>query len=48
MTLRSMAQLRGLSAEARESRLAQPWAIKSLSADIHLNVLNSSYDRLYL
>jgi hypothetical protein len=26
----------------------QPWAVKSLSADIHLNVLNNSYDRIYL
>jgi len=25
-----------------------PWAVTSLRADIQLNVLNNSYDRMYL
>jgi hypothetical protein len=29
-------------------RRNQPWAVKSLSADLHLSVLNNSYDRTYL
>ena len=31
-----------------EGRLDKPWAVKSLSADIHLNVRNNSYDCMYL
>jgi hypothetical protein len=30
------------------SARASPWASLSLSADIHLNVLNTSYDRIYI
>jgi hypothetical protein len=35
------------SKEDREHQ-AQPWAVKSSSADIYLNVLDNSYDRMYL
>jgi hypothetical protein len=27
---------------------ASPWAVKSLSDDIHFNVFNNSYDRVYI
>ena len=27
---------------------AEPWAVKSLSADLNINVLNNSYNRMYL
>ena len=33
---------------ARDLGRLQPRASLSLSADIHLNVLNNSYDRMYL
>jgi hypothetical protein len=35
-------------AEATRARLEWPWASLSLSADIHLNMLNNSYGLMYL
>ena len=33
---------------AARDRWAQPWAVKSLSSDIHYNVLENSCNRMYL
>ena len=33
---------------ARAAAGGSPWAVKSLSADIYLNVFNNSYDRMYI
>jgi hypothetical protein len=33
---------------ARDLGRLQPWASLPLSADVHLNVLNESYDRMHL
>ena len=33
---------------ARDLGPLQPWASLPLSADVHLNVLNESYDRMHL